>query len=137
MTLTPLSQRAARVFAHLTRDLNRIGDARRFDTARGTFMAVSVERIGRHTFSISHYGEQNGDLMADPDMTFYRDPASGCVYPMTFRNDYVHVHQEAAWLTSNETSIERFRPKLMRELATFAAQWFVNINEQQNLKETL
>jgi len=39
----------------------------------GGFMPVVIERIGADTYSIAHYGQQNGDLMADPEMTFRGD----------------------------------------------------------------
>jgi hypothetical protein len=30
-----------------------------------------VEKIGRHLVSVAHYYEQNGDLVADPDVVFF------------------------------------------------------------------
>ena len=39
------------------------------------YMPVVIEKVGRlpgygEVISIAHYGEQNGDLMADPEMEF-------------------------------------------------------------------
>ena len=47
----------------------------------------SLSRIGPDTYSIAHYGQQNGDLMADPEMTFRGDGT-----PLTYRNDYVGAY---------------------------------------------
>ena len=81
-------------------------------------------------YSVSHYGEQNGDLMSDPDMTFYID-ADGKVFPMTYRNDYAGVGQVAIELKDSV-------PKLLRKTAQadmveFVQDWLVNIWEQQEL----
>ena len=69
-------------------------------TAEG-FMPLSVEHIGQSAegnrlIAICHYGEQNGDLMRDPEMVFElftHDERSGAE-PLSFRNDYLGVLQE-------------------------------------------
>ena len=60
-------------------------------------MAVVVEKVGNlagygEIISIAHYGEQNGDLMADPEMTF--TIVGREYYPISFRNDYLGRYQE-------------------------------------------
>ena len=60
------------------------------------YMALVIEAIeegpsGLPTVSVTHYGEQNGDLMRDPEMCFgLRD---GELDPYYYRNDYVGVEQ--------------------------------------------
>ena len=56
------------------------------------FMPLSVEDIGQSAdanrlISICHYGEQNGDLMRDPDMVFevYASPAPATAEPLETR----------------------------------------------------
>ena len=59
------------------------------------FMPVVIEKVGRlpgygEVISIAHYGEQSGDLMADPEMEF--TIIGGDYYPISFRNDYLGKH---------------------------------------------
>jgi hypothetical protein len=60
------------------------------------YMAVVIEAIeagpsGLPTVSVAHYGEQNGDLMRDPEMCFeLRDGQLDAYY---YRNDFVGVKQ--------------------------------------------
>ncbi len=60
------------------------------------YMPLSVEEIGidgegHRLVSLCHYGEQNGDLMRDPDLVFmFQDTPNGFIAePVSFRNDYV------------------------------------------------
>ncbi len=47
------------------------------------------EGDGHLTVSICHYGEQNGDLMRDPEVVFKVQGHE--VLPLSFRNDYAGV----------------------------------------------
>ena len=76
----------------------------------GGFMPVVIERIGADTYSIAHYGQQNGDLMADPELTFRGDGT-----PLTYQNDYVGIYTETC-------DVE------------FVNLWMRNIAEQQGIK---
>ncbi|QHN02742.1 hypothetical protein FTO74_04685 [Granulicella sp. WH15] len=52
--------------------------------------------MGLPALSVTHYGEQNGDLMRDPEMCFEIClPFGGMPYldPFYYRNDYVAVEQ--------------------------------------------
>ena len=47
----------------------------KLDNAVGVFMPLVMEKIMDQpgfeaVYSLAHYGKQNGDLMADPEMTF-------------------------------------------------------------------
>ena len=64
------------------------------------YMALSIEAMdesgpmGLPALSVTHYGEQNGDLMRDPEMCFELDFAGGVhLSPFYYRNDYVAVEQ--------------------------------------------
>ncbi|MEI9980290.1 MAG: hypothetical protein WDN23_15060 [Edaphobacter sp.] len=63
------------------------------------FMALVIEAIGTGpmglpALSVAHYGEQNGDLMRDPEMCFELGFAGGPhLNPWYWRNDYVAVEQ--------------------------------------------
>ena len=68
---------------------------------------VVVEKVGNlkgygEIISIAHYGEQNGDLMADPEMTF--TIVVGEYYPISFRNDYLGRYQEVFGFDENGNS---------------------------------
>ena len=65
------------------------------------FMPLSVEDIGQSAdgnrlISICHYGEQNGDLMRDPEMVFelFTHGEASAAEPLSFQNDYMGVFQE-------------------------------------------
>ena len=50
--------------------------------------------MGLPALSVAHYGEQNGDLMRDPEMCFELGLAGGAhLDPWYWRNDYVAVEQ--------------------------------------------
>ncbi|OQW45400.1 MAG: hypothetical protein A4C66_01460 [Nitrospira sp. HN-bin3] len=100
------------------------------------FMPLSGEEIGidgegHRLVSLCHYGEQNGDLMRDPDIVFmFQDAPHGSIAePVSFRNDYlgldheVYCYDEAGQRTHLDT-------KLKRDLKEFAQIWFTNLNAQ-------
>ena len=96
-------------------------------------MPVVVEKIGHlkgygEIISIAHYGEQNGDLMADPEMTF--TIVGEEYYPISFRNDYLGRYQEVFDYNEDGSPVS-IDTKLQSDLTTFANQWMKNIQEQQ------
>ena len=98
-------------------------------------MPVIVEKVGHLTgygeiISIAHYGEQNGDLMADPEMTF--TIMDGKYYPILFKNDYVGLYQEV-FDYNEDGEPEAINTKLQSDLVAFANQWMRNIVSQQSL----
>ena len=104
-------------------------DHRRYE-APG-FMPLVCERLyqdGATTFySLTHYGEQNGDAMADPDMQIRVDPAAGTVEPLTFQNDYMGIYQEV-YITRNGQRL--YSPSLRTSLDDFLWHWLQNIHAQ-------
>ena len=106
----------------------------KLDNAAGTFMPLVVEKIMDQpgfdaVYSLAHYGVQNGDLMADPEMTF--SEIDGEFYPLSFRNDYLGFYQEVMSYRNGKEPVVYER--LQRELAEFTATWLNNIMEQQEL----
>lgn len=67
-------------------------------------MPLSVERLGSHRYSLTHYYEQNGDMMRDPDVEFHRDEY-GRWFPLSFQQDgamplyFVAIEMEPEWMT--------------------------------------
>ena len=80
--------------------------------------------------SIAHYGEQNGDLMRDPEMCFELAKPPLCGLSLSsfyFRNDYLGVEQYSRY-RDGENYV--FVPDLHRQHETFAQQWDRNIRDQ-------
>ena len=99
------------------------------------YMPVVVEKVGNlpgygEIISIAHYGKQNGDAMAAPDMEFVI--VGGDYYPISYRNDYLCCQQDVFTL-DNEGKPEKINKILQDHLTIFANHWLWNIAEQQNL----
>ena len=100
------------------------------------YMPLSVEHIGQSAegnrlIAISHTGEQNGDLMRDPEMVFeihtYASP--DMAEPLSFRNDYMGLMQEV-YRYDDDGKKTHVNTKLKADLKSFARTWFSNIKEQ-------
>jgi hypothetical protein len=70
------------------------------------YMPLSIEATdesgpcGLPALSVAHYGEQNGDLMRDPEMCFELGLAGGAhLNPFYWRNDYVGIEQWSRFIT--------------------------------------
>ena len=129
--MRPITTSAQRVLDSLIAGLpsGQIGAAYRLDARPSVYMAVSVERIGPRLYSIAHYGEQNGDLMRDPEMIFWHRE-DGRFYPTYYRNDYVGVERECVWFDEQgQPRAEKRREQA--DQAIFADTWMRNIAHQQ------
>lgn len=91
------------------------------------YMPLVIERIGEDVYTMSHYGEQNGDLMADPDMEILLIPETESAEALTFRNDYMGLYQEVRREIDGKRYIS---PKLRSELNRFLSQWLKNLKQQ-------
>ena len=100
------------------------------------WMTLSIEELaergplGFRAVSVAHYGEQNGDLMRDPEMCFELSRPFGFksnLVPFYFRNDYMGVEQ---WSRSNDGKHYAFRPDLYAQHQEFAALWDKNLRAQ-------
>ncbi len=100
----------------------------KIDNTAGAFMPVIVEEIGKNTFSVAHYYTQNGDLIPDPEMVFWK-AADGKFYPTYFKNFF--GEQESLFFEAGKPA--GIRPRLQHEQATFAGQWLANIKAQQGI----
>ena len=85
------------------------------------YMDLTIEWISDNRIAISHYGEQNGDSMADPDMELIVDFDKQTLMPASYQNDYVNVYQQV-YLDNNQ-----WNPKLSKELTSFLSTWLRNI----------
>ena len=104
-------------------------------TVPGT-MPLSVEEIGSsgdgyRLVSLCQYGEQNGDLMRDPDIVFlFRNVPDGvAAEPVSFRNDYLGIVQDV--YRDDETGKRtHVVSSLKQELKEFARDWFTTLRDQ-------
>ncbi len=100
------------------------------------FMPLSVEEIGssdngHRLVSLCHYGEQNGDLMRDPDIVFlFHNLSDGtAAEPVSFRNDYLGIVQEVYRYDEAGKRTHVF-PTLKQDLQEFARAWFATLRDQ-------
>jgi hypothetical protein len=102
------------------------------------FMPVVFERLesflfGYHkaiSYSLAHYGTLNGDLMADPEMTFIFLPDLQKVYPSSFTNHYAGTYRESLFWDNDKWMINKNE---QADEALFADDWMMNIKRQQKL----
>jgi hypothetical protein len=98
------------------------------------YMALVIEATGESgptglpVLSIAHYGEQNGDLMRDPEMCFELG-SDGEPYldPLYFRNDYLGVEQWSRNLVRNRYVA---LTALHEQHKRFAIEWDNNLRLQ-------
>jgi hypothetical protein len=95
-------------------------------TAGESFMPLSIDRLGKNRISIAHNYEQNGDLMADPDMTFVIDREAGALSARTYQQAGIGRYQTVEDENGNISNAG-----LAGQLDSFARQWFSNIRKQQ------
>jgi hypothetical protein len=100
------------------------------------YMALVIEDIcelgprGYRTISVAHYGEQNGDLMRDPEMLFELMEHNGNItlLPYYWRNDYVGIEKWS--LRRGQSGEALVNRRLQREHSDFAKLWDKNLAEQ-------
>lgn len=136
-----LSKESVKVFNALTEGLeadfdNKEKYYRKIDNTNGSFMPVVIEVIdtpvqGGLVFSIAHYYEQNGDLMRDPEMTFWKKNEEE-IFPMTYQMDGIFngYRKSLELLEDGRYAINR---RENYDQKVFANMWFRNIKEQQRL----
>lgn len=129
--MKPVSKSAALVLNALTAGL-KPGESRKVDTTNGVYMAVSVEHLYDNHFAVAHYYRQNGDMVPDPDMEFYRTE-TGEWLPVNCTMATGYFTQAIRFGADGKP--EGFYPRALRELASFASMWMKNIKSQQDLKQ--
>lgn len=98
------------------------------------FMDLTIEKTweqdheGNPVYSICHYGEQNGDLMRDPEMTVGVNWNEGTILPLTFRNDYMGMLLENFVYRHGE--LYGYRKHWLHDSDNFLSTWLDNIKEQ-------
>jgi hypothetical protein len=132
-----VSKSAKQVLDTLTEELTTIGAATKLDNAPGVFMALHVECIDQVSegklYSVTHYYEQNDDLMRDPDVVFLKDSEAN-YYPVSYQQDGLGIYQEAVIFEAD--TIKGVRSKTQRDIASFCTMWMNNIYDQQLRDQT-
>lgn len=104
------------------------------------YMALVIEAVpglgplGCPALYVAHYGEQNGDLMRDPERCFEwsRPPLCGPeLVPYYWRNDWMGIEQYSRYLDGANYV---FVPPLYDEHRKFAALWDRNLRDQRFLE---
>jgi len=95
-----------------------------------TYMPLTIEILSYNQISICHYGEQNGDLMRDPEMVFWKDDDSE-YYPFYYRNDYVGFEQIIGEIVEDKLIIGNIGEQ--EGQIEFANIWMKNIKCQQKI----
>jgi hypothetical protein len=84
--------------------------------------------MGLPAISVCHYGEQNGDLMRDPEMCFELGMAGGQqLDPWYWRNDYVAIEQ---WSRNIVRGRYLHLVQLHEQHKRFAEMWDNNLRLQ-------
>jgi hypothetical protein len=98
------------------------------------YMALVVEAapepgpLNLPAISVAHYGEQNGDLMRDPEMCFEVDVRKGGhLSAFYFRNDYLGVEQWSRFVRDTQYIVHA---ELHRQHEAFARLWDRNLRNQ-------
>ncbi len=115
------------------------GEHVKIDSGRG-YMPLVVEQIGAARldpdgerlplYSFCHYGEQNGDLMRDPDIVMIDGGDQGLI-PVSYRNDYAGFYQE--YCDYSGSSVVCTDEESQDELVVFCHGWAANIHDQQGI----
>lgn len=107
----------------------------------GDFIPLTLEAIGNGptgapAYSFCHYGEQNGDLMRDPEVCFeLRVVGQGAsarrvLVPYYFRQDYMGYEAQAITEDFETESDYHTDWSEVRDIAIFAKIWSKNIRAQ-------
>src|SRR5580698_2806485 len=94
------------------------------------YMALVIESTdesgprGLPAISVAHYGEQNDDLMRDPEMCFELGPEGARLDPFYWRNDYLAVEQWSRFIVDGQYV---HHTTLHRQHEEFAKLWDSNL----------
>jgi hypothetical protein len=81
---------------------------------------------GGELVSVAHYGEQNGDLMRDPEIVF--EVVAGGWQPVSIQQDYLGSYREAVFVGADGKVY--IRPAEVRDIQAFARIWDRNTKYQ-------
>ena len=110
----------------------------KIDNTDEAYMPVYIEIIDRSEtykhISLAHYGEQNGDMMRDPEMLFALHKETRQFIPYYYRNDYMGVEQYSVKWTDEGILLNR---RLQADHTTFANQWLRKTGDSMNARRVV
>ena len=141
-----LNEQSTKIFSRLLKKLNGKDHIKLYSEG---FMPLTIEKLDINistpsgnatTYSLTHYYEQNGDLMRDPEMVFIVvDNRSVCkdydaleIYPQMYQQDNLGLFEEGITIENN--TIKSFIKAWQYSHCHFANQWLKNIQQQGFLK---
>jgi hypothetical protein len=111
--------------AHQQLDAFRANDHYAVKIASNGFMPLSIEKHGKHV-TVTHYFEQNGDLVPDPDVE-YVDLGGEDWLPVAIQHSTGHYCKAAEQAASGNWLISK---RAMRDLQSFSRMWARNLLAQ-------
>ena len=125
------------IYASIFKALKKIGALdliKRADYAKSesdSFMPLSLDVLRRDDdltiIALAHSFEQNGDLMADPDMTIAIHHQSNMAQALSFQNDSLGLYQE---IYDTFPTPKMVNPALKADLNKFLNKWLKNAISQ-------
>lgn len=138
--MRPLGQKATKVFRALVDGVS-VGDAKKLDNARSSFIAVSIDYLHGESrrgafYAIAHRHEVNGDLVPDPDVEFYvvddpLQPGNKAIYPTAIDHGPIGYYRYVHFDSNGHPA--RIAIRGQADLARFCDGWMTNIAAQQKL----
>lgn len=98
---------------------------------RSACRGADVRPWGAGASPRAHYSEQNGDLMADPEIEFAVDEAEQTIEPVLFRNDYTGSYDEVYKEVDGQMM---YSQRLRVNLDEFLHIWLKNLKQQGFIK---
>jgi hypothetical protein len=114
------------------------------------FMALHIERLCQQVeldgyglaelYSLAHYYTLNGDLMSDPEMTFFviagekgiKDSGKVTIIPRSFCQSDMGIYEESVIFLGPPNAVTN--QNMQFQHAEFADVWLGNIREQKYLE---
>lgn len=132
-----LNSKSKSILEAILKELNlqegTVGTAGKIDRGGNCIMAIHVEWVGDGLLSLAHYYEQEGDLLADPEMVFWFS-SNKEFYPVSFKQDGVFPIFQKAILFGENYQPKRYNKIYVNQLVSFSNQWLKNICFQQKIR---
>lgn len=120
---------------HAFKGLQTDGDAVKIQS--GGFMDLSINRLytvnGGFVVSLTHYFEQNGDLVPDPDLEIFVSDATRTAWAMAIQHSTGHYVR--AMKFENGRTLRN--PRTQKDLQSFLGQWLRNLKAQGFFKKAV
>lgn len=87
-------------------------------------MDLCIERLDDTHVSMTHYFEQNGDLVSDPDIEFVIDRENKTLTPIAYTND---IQGKALEVMDEYGDMDE---QVLKELNGYCLQWFENLQQK-------